>query len=547
MDKPDVEQLEHVSVMKYFRPDSRSSYFGRVSIGFDGDSAAAAPPVQELRATFGNTDIPHRPTSIDHYLASFVNTVMPGVVHVSSPTFIGHMTSALPTFMPELTKLVAQLNQNVVKIETSRSVTFLERQVVAMMHKLFFALPQEHYDHGAQDPAHTFGIVTSGGSVSNLMAMWCARNRALVAMGGSQDGLARRGAVKVQQELGCTGGVIIGSRLMHYSIRKVASLLGIGEEGIRLVPQKNNQKISVTDLEATIRHVRESGEFIIALVGIAGATETGTIDPLDEIAEIAEKYNLHFHVDAAWGGALQFSERFRHKLRGIERADSITLCPHKQLYLPVGISLCLFRDSSSLSSIAVHANYQAAGGSYDLGQFSLEGSRPANAVLLHASLHLIAVSGYDWLIEQSMNTADYFARLVEVNDYFELIGKPEINIINYRFIPAGIFRGGQQRYSETENEAIDAAVRGIQEAQFSRGKTFVSKTRILHGDHADYPLWVFRVVIANPLTTREDLHSVLQEQLTIAADIIEDGMAYANARIRSGMCGPWSRKSSTIA
>jgi aspartate 1-decarboxylase len=513
-----VPSLDDVDVMKYFRPDQRSSCFGRINIRVDGTRVAAVPSVQELKETFRKTDIPHGPAGMEDYLASFVDTVMPGIVQVGSPTFIGHMTSALPTFMPELGKLVSQLNQNVVKIETSRSVTFLERQVVAMMHKLFFGLPQAHYDHYVQDPGHMFGIVTSGGSVSNLMAMWCARDRALLARGASREDLKRRGAIKVQQALGYTGGVIIGSRLMHYSMRKVASLLGIGEEGIRLVPQEHGQKISVTDLEATVQRVRENGELIIALVGIAGATETGTIDPLDEMAEVASKHGLSFHVDAAWGGAFQFSERFRHKLRGIERADSITLCPHKQLYLPVGISLCLVRDSTSLNGIAVHADYQAAVGSYDLGQFSIEGSRPANSVLLHASLHLIAASGYGRLIERSMYMASCFAKLVEDTDCFELIGKPEINIINYRFVPAHIFRRSQLRYSKTENDAIDAAVRAIQEVQFSRDKTFVSKTRILHKDHADYPLWVFRVVISNPLTTAEDLHSVLQEQLTIAAE-----------------------------
>src|SRR6185436_3758636 len=120
---------------------------------------------------------------------------------------------------------------------------------------------------------------------------------------------------------------------------------------------------------------------------------------------------------------------------------------------------------------------------------------------------------------------EYFAKLIEANDYFELIGQPEINIINYRFIPAHLFRPGRQRYSEMENETIDTAVRSIQEAQFSGSKTFVSKTRILHGDHADYPLWVFRVVISNPLTTHEDLHAVLEEQLAIAACILDDSVA----------------------
>jgi putative pyridoxal-dependent aspartate 1-decarboxylase len=528
----DGEPREHLGGMRYFRADSRTSYFGQVSIGCDGGNGAVAPAVWELKETFGKTNIPHQPTSMDQYLASFVGTVMPGVVQVGSPTFIGHMTSALPTFVPEFSRLIAQLNQNVVKVETSRSVTFLERQVVAMMHKLFFALPAEHYDRYVQDPQHTFGIITSGGSISNLTAMWCARHQALLALGASQDSLTKRGAITVQRELGYSGGVIIGSRLMHYSMRKVASLLGIGEEGIRLVPQRNNQKISVADLEGTVRRAQESGELIIALVGVAGATETGTIDPLDEIAALARKHQLHFHVDAAWGGAFQFSERFRHKLRGIEQADSITLCPHKQLYLPVGTSLCLLRDSSSLNSVAVHADYQAVDGSYDLGQFSIEGSRPANSLLLHACLHLIGGSGYDALIEQSMNTAAYFARLVESTDCFELVGRPEINIINYRFIPASIFRDDRQRYSATENETIDVAVRAIQEAQFARGRTFVSKTRILHSEHADSPLWVFRVVISNPLTTREDLHAVLEEQLTIAAGILGDAATYAHVRGR---------------
>ena len=183
--------------------------------------------------------------------------------------------------------------------------------------------------------------------------------------------------------------VIIGSPLMHYSMKKASSILGLGIDNIVYVEMNSSNRINTDDLEKKIRQCRKDKIMVLAVVGIAGATETGIIDPLEDIAEITQKYKVHFHVDAAWGGALIFSRKHSHLLKGIENADSITLCGHKQLYLPQGISVCLLKDPFQLSYVSTTARYQAGPNTYDFGRFTIEGSRSALSMCLHASLRIL--------------------------------------------------------------------------------------------------------------------------------------------------------------
>ncbi|MGV7211263.1 aminotransferase class V-fold PLP-dependent enzyme, partial [Oxalobacteraceae bacterium A2-2] len=517
-------------VMRYFPREVE------LSCGLDGAAtplalggAVVAPGVTlgSLVAGFSDTATPESSQPFERYLDYLNRQVMPHVVNVASPRFIGHMTSQLPNFMAEFARVLTILNQNMVKIETSKSLSLAERQAVAMVHRQFFDLPEQAYADHAQDPHSNFGLVTSGGTTSNITAMLCARNRGLRALGHSPAEIAAQGATALLHQAGLGPGVIIGSRLAHYSIRKAANLLGVGERNILLIDQDDEQRLSMEHLVQTIERCRAEGRFIIALIGIAGATETGTIDPLPEMAAIARRYRLHFHVDAAWGGAIRFSSRFRGKLKGIEQADTVTFCGHKQMYLPQGISLVLFREPQDTGILPMHTAYQAQRGTFDMGQHTLEGSRPANALLLHAALHLLGRQGYGWLVDQSMAQAAHFAALVEASDAFELVGRPEINIVNYRYIPAALRGKKYGRYDEAENAAISAAVESIQQEQFLRARSFVSKTRVLHRPTGDSPVTVFRVVFSNPLVGFGDLREVLCDQLEIAAGLVEQGVAAA--------------------
>ena len=179
--------------------------------------------------------------------------------------------------------------------------------------------------------------MTSGGSLANLTALFCARNKALLARGVSRSGLVEQGFWRSLQTTGAQRAVILVSRLAHYSVRKSAAVLGLGSDDIVVLEQDEQQRANVSALTRIVEQCRAENTLIIAMIGIAGATETGTVDPLNDMASVCEQHGIHFHVDAAWGGGFMFSAQYRHKLRGIERADSITLCGHKQLFVAQGL------------------------------------------------------------------------------------------------------------------------------------------------------------------------------------------------------------------
>ncbi|RJG36972.1 aminotransferase class V-fold PLP-dependent enzyme, partial [Motilimonas pumila] len=484
-----------------------------------------------FRDRYSRSELPQMPVEYQDYVGQLCETILPHVIDVTSQRYIGHMTSKLPSFIPELNRLIARLNQNMVKVETSNSLTLIERQVLAMMHRLFFQLPNSFYDDNCQDPNYVFGAVTGGGSVANMTALSYARNRGILALGYSQEDLVKRGAHVLLAEKGYQRAVVLGTQLMHYSMRKSVSMMGFGEDGIMYVAQDEQQKMSMSALQRSIEYCRSNNIFIIAVVGISGATETGTVDPLAKIAAIAHENDIHFHADAAWGGAFQLSPSHRSRLAGIEQADSITFCPHKMLYISQGISLCLLKDPHGASSIATHANYQAQKGSFDLGQYTVEGSRPAHALLLHASLHVLGQNGYAWLIEQSMRKTQYYTRLVQNCDSFQLVGTPDLNIINYRYIPVSLRSASS--YSVAEQQEISEVVTKIQQAQFASGGSFASKTTIQLPNYKGGPITVFRIVLSNPLTTYEDLREVLVDQLRIANALVEQPSNHEHNRLAS--------------
>jgi len=517
---------ENPEVMQYFldpvSPSSGASGGATAGAGVGEFTYQTPPSITDnpaFREQYSDSSLPQRAVEYQAYMDELSESVLPFSIDVAAQRFIGHMTSKLPSFIPELSRVITELNQNMVKVETSNNLTLIERQVLAVMHRMFFQLPSDFYDEYCQDPLHVFGMVTGGGSVANLTALWCARNRGLLALGCSQEDINHLGAHSLLYQQGFKGSVILGTRLMHYSMRKSVAVMGLGEAGIMHVAQDASQKMSMTDLKRCIEHCQKNQIFIIGIVGIAGATETGTVDPLDKIAVIAREHNIHFHADAAWGGAFLLSQHYRHRLAGIEYADSVTFCPHKQLYLSQGISLCLLRDTKSASSIATHAVYQSQKGSYDLGQYSVEGSRPAHALLLHASLHLLGQNGYSWLIEQGMSKTRYYVLMLENSDCFELVGYPDLNIITYRYVPVAL--RGKSHYTSAEQTQMSEAVFDIQQRQFASGTSFVSKTTIRLASSNDEPITVFRIVLSNPLTQFEDLRAVLVDQLHIANELLE--------------------------
>jgi len=271
--------------------------------------------------------------------------------------------------------------------------------------------------------------------------------------------------------------------------------------------------VNLEMMEERIKDEIAKKTLICSIVGVCGTTETGAIDDLTGMALLAEKYNIHFHVDAAWGGPCIFSEVHRHKAKGIELADSVTLDGHKQLWLPMGAGMVFLKDPTAVSVVAKSANYIIRKDSYDLGKFTIDGSRGAGAIYLHANLQLLGLKGYEVLFDRTVRVAKYMARCIMRSQNFELLVKPMTNILLYRWLPASLReKAFQATLTDEESEFIDECNRKLQSLQKATGKTFVSRTTINAPKYNHKPTVGLRVVIGNPLTSYDDIDRVFWDQ-----------------------------------
>ncbi|BBD64380.1 L-2,4-diaminobutyrate decarboxylase [Nostoc commune NIES-4072] len=469
---------------------------------------------------FGESKIPLEPTDFESYFQYLGDNVVSHSIHTSSPQFIGHMTSALPSFVRPIAKLMTAMNQNAVKIETAKALSFYEREALAMMHRQIYNLSDNFYNLHIQNNQSTLGILTSGGTTANITALWCARNKSLGAK-NEFLGVEKEGLTAALNFYGYKGAVVIGSELMHFSFDKAADLMGISTQNLIRVAVDSNNRVNIQALRQAVADCRQKNLHIIAIVGIAGTTDSGSVDPLEDIAEIAQENNIHFHVDAAWGGPVIFSRKHQQKLAGIEKADSVTIDGHKQLYLPMGIGMVFFRDPHLASSIEKHASYTMRKGSFDLGKRALEGSRPGMALFLHAALKLIGLKGYEFLIDEGIRKTQYMAARISVMPEFELLADPDTNLLIYRYIPEE-FRGiiAEKKLIEKDNQIINNFNECLQKMQRQIGRTFISRTtKTTISLDKQFPVIAMRAVIANPLTTEEDIDAVLNDQIQIASEI----------------------------
>jgi glutamate decarboxylase len=474
----------------------------------------------DVEKNFSDYAIPEKPVFVSEQAQFLLDKLVANSVHTASPAFIGHMTSALPYFMLPLSKIMIALNQNLVKTETSKAFTPMERQVLGMIHRLVYQEDGAFYRKWMHNPRYALGAMCSGGTVANLTALWVARNRAFPAE-GSFRGLRQEGLFRALKYYGYEGAAIVVSRRGHYSLGKAADVLGLGRESLVAVDTDDSNRIQTDALRDKCLELQKQKIKIMAICGVAGTTETGNVDPLDAMADIAREFGAHFHVDAAWGGPTLFSRTYRHLLRGIEKADSVTFDAHKQLYVPMGVGLVVFKDPSLANAIEHHAQYIIRKGSRDLGTTTLEGSRPGMSMLIHSGLKILAREGYEILIDQGIEKAAHFAEMIEAQADFELITRPELNILTYRYCPKTVQQAlalADPLQAEKLNACLNTITKFIQKTQRERGKAFVSRTRLEPACYYNFPCIVFRVVLANPLTTPKILADILEEQRELSAE-----------------------------
>lgn len=473
----------------------------------------------KLAEEYTDTKINKNPQKkLANVIKDIIDEIAPRAVNVASPYFIGHMTSAIPFFMVHLKTITAALNQNVIKIETSKVLSILEKQILAKMHRMIFNFDETFYLEHVQNTETCLGVFTTGGTTANLTALWVARNK-LFAPKDDFKSIEANGFYQAMKTHDLERVVILISKRGHFSFKKAGGVLGFGNQNVIPIDVDESRSIDLVKLKEKIKELgADKKTKIAAIVGIAGATETGIIDPLPQLADICQKHGIHFHVDAAWGGPVLLSERYCHLLKGIERADSVTIDCHKQFYMPMTAGMVYFKDPKALDQIVYHSSYVNRRGSVDLGIKTLEGSREANSLILDSALKIMGSRGYALMIEYGIETARRFSEIIGKRPLFQLITRPQLNIVTYRMVPENI-REQLKTADETERRRLDAILDDIntkiQRTQREAGKSFVSRTRLKISTADDHDTVVLRSVIMNPMTNVSILNEILDEQESI--------------------------------
>ena len=494
----EVDQLISSELESFLGSDPRAPFFA----------------ASKIRETLENVAIPEDPVPARDYFRFLFSLVNSGSVRTHAPKFIGHMTSALPTFIDSLSRVITAINQNVVKVETSRDFSLYERNALGMVHKLVYAETDDFYKSHALSNESTLGMVVSGGTLANIAALWCARNHVLSAPGPSVEAVGLGEALRARAK---TNAVVIGSEMMHYSFRKAVDLIGLGEQNLVKVKANHRNQIDIDALRERLDLARREQACVIAVVGVAGTTETGNIDPLERIAALCREFSVPFHVDAACGGPALFSSKHSGLLKGIEQADSVTIDAHKQLYTPMGVGMVVFKDPARAAAIEKSANYIVRKGSEDLGRRTLEGSRPAMSAFLHGALHMIGRSGFESLIDAGIAKTRWMADWLSGSPDFELLAEPELNILVYRHLPKAVRPAVGKPFTREQNELVNQHNIRLQDMQKSDGTAFVSRTLLMTTIHgAEVPIVALRCVLANPLTSQDDILATLEEQNALA-------------------------------
>ncbi|MEU7699293.1 aspartate aminotransferase family protein [Streptomyces sp. NPDC039028] len=393
------------------------------------------------------------------------NLYLRDAVYFHHPRYLGHLNCpvVIPAVLGEA--VLSAVNSSLDTWDQSAGGTLIERKLVDWTNGRIGFGP------GAD------GVFTSGGSQSNLQALLLAREEA------KSTDLSRLR--------------IFSSECSHFSVQKSAKLLGLGMDAVVSIPVDRDRRMQSVVLAAELEACRAEGLVPMAIVATAGTTDFGSIDPLPEIAALADEYGAWMHVDAAYGCGLLASPTRRRLLDGIERADSVTVDFHKSFFQPVSSSAILVRDGATLRHATYHADYlnpalPAAERIPNQVDKSLQTTRRFDALKLWMTLRVMGADGVGTLFDEVCDLAAEGFALLAADPRYDIVVEPQLSTLVYRYIPA----------AAASPEEIDRANLHARKALFASGEAVVAGTKV---DGRQY----LKFTLLNPETTAADIAAVL--------------------------------------
>ena len=359
--------------------------------------------------------LPEKGVDIDEILTRFRRDIAPHAMGVPSPRYFGQFN---PTPLPIAVwadVFTSMLNQNAGAWRNGPTSAMIEARVIRWLCDLL--------EYGPR----SFGTLASGGSEANLIALKCARDSVNAKIKDHGVCVARNALV------------VYASEQCHYSIDKSVDILGMGRTSLHKIPTDDRFHIRVDALRERIAHDRKHGYLPACIVGVAGTTSTGVIDPLDELAAVARENDCWYHVDAAYGAPLAFSPKHKEKLHGIELADSITFDPHKWMFVPFSCGAVLVRDGARVlrDAFDMTPEYlsEDRGGAdvdFDFFRYGQMGTRRFNSLKLWMAIKFMGREGYARTVERQIELTEYLASRIDALANFERLGEVETAVCCFR-------------------------------------------------------------------------------------------------------------------
>lgn len=419
------------------------------------------------------------------HLAAAVKALAEAGLHLNHPRYMAQQVAAPIPAAALAESAVAALNQSIAVLRMSPAGTLVDREVIARFKPLFGL------------PASAEGSLVPGGSFANLTALVAAR--------AALDPLAwKNGGARI---------AIVAGAQTHYSISRAAGIMGLGADAVFSIPQDGAFRTDPARASAAFAAARRAGYRKFILAATCGSTSTGSCDDLRALAAVARRERAWFHVDAAHGGGFAFSRRLRGKLRGIERADSLTFDPHKTLFMPLAAGAVLVRRGRYLrGAFTQHAPYLFRGGARpiapNVGEFTIACSQRFDALKIWLTWQAYGGAFFGGLIERACDATlaahDYCLR----SPLLEPAHRPECNIFCFRLRrPPRRAAAADRRHAELEDAVNES------------GQAYISST-VLDGRR------VLRIVVLNPRTTAADTVAVMRLVERLAGREGARGLSY---------------------
>jgi glutamate/tyrosine decarboxylase-like PLP-dependent enzyme len=433
----------------------------------------AAASSAEIRAAI-DEPIPQEGSDFDALLASMRDVIFSNSRHSAHPRFFGYVASPGAAIASVGAMIETALNANVTSWRSGPAAAEVEHLVIDWLKEMLGY------------PAEAAGLLVSGGSMANFAGLAAALNAKI-------PGAMRKGVASAGKRL-----CVYVSDQTHHSVARAAGMLGMGEDNVRSVATDERFRMDPAELDRLVSADIAAGALPVCVAASLGTTATGAVDPLPEIAAVARRHDLWFHVDAAYGGFAALAPSLRPFFAGIAEADSVALDPHKWLYLPVGCGCVLYKDAQTArAAFSQDTDYIRVIGhqrneAFAFWDYGPELSRPFRALQLWLMFKYAGARAIGEAIAANVGCAKRLETLVRASADFEMLAPVELSVFCFRYSPPG--------FSGDLNSLNERVLFTLQQ----QGSSYLSNASI-RGHFA------LRGCVLNYRTTERDMEILLED------------------------------------